>query len=90
MSTATAVATETETGCGPGCEPDCTGACSGCGRHRPDLVGLTVMETEPVGAGDFGFCSLGCFVVFVRARWIDADRDLGERLRDTTWGSVDV
>lgn len=46
--------------------------CSQCGAETPDVVGLVVMDVAPgMEAEDFGFCSVACFVLHVRERYIE-------------------
>jgi hypothetical protein len=48
----------------------CVDTCSHCRAKAPDRVGLSLLETDELEAEDFGFCSLGCMVAFVEARYI--------------------
>ncbi len=44
--------------------------CDNCEATKPDRVGL-VVDRSICAETDYGFCSLACFVAFVRSRWIE-------------------
>lgn len=53
-------------------DADLMGTCDGCGRHRPIVAGILLLETEDQAAEDLGFCSTACLVTFVSRRWMEA------------------
>lgn len=51
--------------------PNHATTCDHCGLAGPDRAGLTVARDDQAVAEEFGFCSLACLVLFVRARYIE-------------------
>jgi hypothetical protein len=52
--------------------PNHVNTCDQCQRPAPDAVGFTVARFDRLTPDERGFCSLACFVRFVRERYIEA------------------
>ena len=46
--------------------------CDQCGRAGADQAGISVARLDRLCPDEFGFCSLVCMVLFVRARYMEA------------------
>lgn len=46
--------------------------CSYCPSMAPDVIGLSMAGTTPLDMEELGFCSLACFILYSKRRWIDA------------------
>lgn len=68
------VATDTQVVPPSEVDADLVAPCDGCGRNRPVVVGIILLETGDQEAEDLGFCSVPCMVVKVRSRWIEGRR----------------